>query len=115
MREQLHGEPVKLRAQSSTRAGQRPQRSDTMKVQVFGTACAACTVMKRNVDTAVAELGLDCTVEHVTRILDMIDHGVGATPALAIDGDLKVVGRALDVPAIKELLSAASRRDGVTT
>lgn len=77
-----------------------------MKLQVFGTGCAPCAAMRRNVDTAVAELGLDCTVEHVSRIADMVEMGIAATPALAIDGHVVTMGKALDVMALKTLLTA---------
>ena len=78
-----------------------------MRVQVFGTGCAPCKAMLKNVETAVAELGLGCQVEHMTRVRDMIDAGVTGTPALAIDGKLLSVGRVLDVTAIKAILGAA--------
>jgi len=61
--------------------------------------------MKRNVTQAVADLALDCSVEHVDRIVDMIEHGVTATPALEIDGTLEIVGRALSVAELKTLLA----------
>lgn len=76
-----------------------------MKIQVFGTGCAPCKAMLSNVQAAVAELGLDCTVEHVTNVLDMIDAGITGTPALAIDGEVKCMGRSLEIAAIKGLLN----------
>jgi len=78
-----------------------------VKIQVFGTHCGACKTMNQNVDEAVRQTGLDCSVERVTRILDMIEHGVTGTPALKINGELKSVGRALDVETIKGLLANA--------
>ncbi len=77
-----------------------------MKIRIFGTGCAPCKAMLHNVQTAVAELGLGAQVEHVTRIQEMIDAGITATPTLVVDGEIKSVGRALDVPALKTLLVA---------
>lgn len=77
-----------------------------MRLQVYGTGCKPCKAMVENVTAAVAELGLDVPVEHMTRVRDMLDAGVTGTPTLAIDGQLVVVGKLLDVPAIKLLLSA---------
>jgi small redox-active disulfide protein 2 len=82
-----------------------------MKVQVFGAGCASCKEMLSNVQTAVAELGLACQVEHVTRIQSMIDVGVSGTPALVVDGEIKCVGRALDVAAIKSILESGKGKE----
>jgi hypothetical protein len=64
--------------------------------------------MLKNVEIAVAELGLDCQVEHVNRISAMLEAGITGTPALAIDGRVEVMGRALDVASVKQILQPAS-------
>jgi len=53
---------------------------------------------------AVAALGLECTIEKVTDINDIIAFGVVSTPALVVDGEIKVSGRVPSVDAIKALL-----------
>jgi small redox-active disulfide protein 2 len=75
-----------------------------MRVQVFGTGCAACTTLEANTKRAVAELGLPCGVEFETQILRMIELGIVELPALVVDGVVKSTGKALDVPEIKALL-----------
>lgn len=80
-----------------------------MRIRVFGTGCAPCKAMLRNVETAVAELGLAAEVEHVTRVQEMIDAGITGTPTLVVNGEIKCVGRALDVPAIKSLLGSSHK------
>jgi hypothetical protein len=75
-----------------------------MRVQVFGTGCAACATLKANTEKAVAELGLPCSVEFESRILEMVKVGVTRVPALVVDGEIKSVGEALDVAAVKALL-----------
>jgi small redox-active disulfide protein 2 len=75
-----------------------------MKVQVFGTGCAACKALKANVESAVAELGLGCEVEFESRLLEMVKYGVAQLPALVVDGEVKSVGRVLDVPSVKAML-----------
>lgn len=77
-----------------------------MRIRVFGTGCASCKTMLRNVQTAVAEIGLGAEVEHVSRVQEMIDAGITATPTLVVDGEIKSVGRALDVPTLKALLTS---------
>ncbi len=71
-----------------------------MKIQVLGTGCAKCKLLAEQTERAVQELGLDVEVEKVTGINEILDFGVMMTPALAIDGEVKVVGK---VPAIDEL------------
>ena len=71
-----------------------------MKIQVLGTGCAKCKLLAEQTERAVRELGLDTEVEKVTGINEILDFGVMMTPALAIDGEVKVVGK---VPAIDEL------------
>jgi len=77
-----------------------------MKIQVYGTGCVPCKTMLRNVEAAVTELGLGAQIEHVTRVQAMLDAGITGTPALVVDGSVKCVGRALDVAAIKLLLTS---------
>lgn len=77
-----------------------------MRVQVFGTGCAACVALKANAETAVAELGLPLSVEFESRLNEMIKLGIVELPALVIDGAVKSTGRALDVPSVKALLGA---------
>jgi small redox-active disulfide protein 2 len=71
-----------------------------MKIQVLGTGCAKCKLLAEQTERAVQELGLDVEVEKVTGINEILDFGVMMTPALAIDGEVKVAGK---VPAIDEL------------
>jgi small redox-active disulfide protein 2 len=75
-----------------------------MRVQVFGTGCAACATLKANAEKAVDELGLLCRVEFESRILEMIKLGVTELPALVVDGEVRSVGRALDVATVKTML-----------
>jgi predicted DsbA family dithiol-disulfide isomerase len=70
--------------------------------------------MLSNVERAVRELGLPDAVEHVRRIQDMLDAGLTGTPALVIDGEVKVMGKALDVPDIKRILESALAVGGVS-
>jgi len=71
-----------------------------MRVQVLGTGCAKCRLLAEQTERAASELGLDVEVEKVTDINEILGFGVMMTPALAIDGEVKVVGK---VPALDEL------------
>ena len=80
-----------------------------MRIQVFGAGCVPCKLMLQNVQQAVRELELPDEVEYVTRIQDLLDAGITGTPTLKIDGEVVSVGRALDVPRIKQLFSSAGK------
>jgi len=79
-----------------------------MKVEVLGTGCAKCKRLAKNVETAIKELGVEAELIKVDDITEIMDRGVMLTPALAVDGDLKVSGRVADVKDIKEILSGAT-------
>lgn len=75
-----------------------------MLIQVLGTGCAKCNQLKDNAVAAVEAAGVDATVEKVEDITKIMDFGVMMTPALAIDGEVKVVGKVPTVEEIKEML-----------
>ena len=52
------------------------------RIQVFGAGCARCDRLRKNVEAAVAELGVETKVETVSRIEEIIECGVLVTPAL---------------------------------
>lgn len=73
-------------------------------VQVLGPGCAKCEKLKHNAEEAIAESGVEATVEKITDINAIIGFGVLMTPALAVDGEVKSVGKVLSSGDIKELL-----------
>jgi len=76
-----------------------------MKIEVLGTGCPKCEALAKNVVTAVHELGIEATVEKVTDIVEIANRGVMLTPALSVDGEIKLVGKAATVEELKALLS----------
>jgi small redox-active disulfide protein 2 len=76
-----------------------------MRIQVLGTGCAKCKTLTANAEQAVRELGLDVRVEKVEDVRQIMKLGVMVTPALALDGKVKAVGKVLSASAIKDLLA----------
>lgn len=74
------------------------------RIQVLGTGCAKCAKLKQHAETAARETGVDATVEKVEDINVITGFGVMMTPALAVDGEVKVVGRVPSVEELKQLL-----------
>jgi len=75
-----------------------------MKIQILGTGCPKCKKLTENAEIAVKELNLNATVEKITDINEIMNFGVMMTPALAIDGEIKISGKLLSVNEIKSLL-----------
>ncbi|MGC8669309.1 MAG: thioredoxin family protein [Chthonomonadales bacterium] len=75
-----------------------------MKLQVLGTGCARCKALQANTELAAKALGLDATVEKVEDVREIVKFGVMVTPALAVDGQVKVAGRVPSVEELKNLL-----------
>ncbi len=70
------------------------------RLQVFGPGCAKCKQLAEQTEAAAQALGIEYTIEKVSDLAQIMQHGIMMTPALAVDGEIKVVGR---VPSIKEI------------
>jgi len=77
-----------------------------MKIQILGTGCPKCKQLTNHAQRAVEELGLDCQVEKVTDMDQILSFGIMMTPGLALDGEVQSSGKVLSVEKIKEILDA---------
>ncbi len=75
------------------------------KIQVLGSGCAKCKKLAENAEAAAKAMAIEYTLEKVTEINEIMKFGVMMTPALAVDGVVKVVGKVPDAEAIKALLA----------
>ncbi|HBQ25908.1 MAG TPA: hypothetical protein DD791_05905 [Syntrophomonas sp.] len=64
-----------------------------MKIEVLGTGCAKCKQLEKDVYNALAELDVAADVSKVQDISKIMAYKVMVTPALVIDGEVKVAGR----------------------
>lgn len=64
-----------------------------MKIEILGTGCPKCKKLTELTEEAVNKLGVSVEIVKVTDINKIIDYGVMVTPALVIDGDVKVAGK----------------------
>ena len=78
-----------------------------MTIQILGMGCPKCQALEANAKAAVEEAGLDAEVVKVADTDTIADMGVMVTPALAVDGTVKRVGKVLSVAEIIELLKEA--------
>jgi len=70
------------------------------KIEVLGTGCAKCNKLEETARKAADELGIEYEVIKVKDINDIMNYGVMVTPALVVNGVVKVAGK---VPAIEEV------------
>ena len=76
-----------------------------MGSQILGTGGPKCKKLAGNAEAAAEQLGLECEMEKVTDVNDIMEFGVMMTPALAVDGEVKVAGKIPSVEDIKKLIS----------
>ncbi len=77
-------------------------------IKIFGPGCPKCKVMESMVRRAVEELGIVANIEKVEAIEQILAMGILSTPALAINGVLKVRGRLVALPQIKAWITEAN-------
>ncbi len=75
------------------------------RLQILGTGCPKCKKLAENTETAAKALGVEYSIEKVTDINEIMKFGVMITPALAIDGQVKIVGKVPSPDEIKKMLA----------
>ena len=74
-------------------------------IQILGTGCPKCKQLAAHAEQAVSELGGDFQIVKVTDIDEILKFGVMITPSLAVDSEVKSVGKLLSAEEIKQLVS----------
>lgn len=75
------------------------------KIQILGTGCAKCQKLASVADEAAKALGVPYELEKVTEIQKIMSFGVMFTPALVVDGQVKVAGRVPSLEETKKLIA----------
>jgi small redox-active disulfide protein 2 len=74
------------------------------EIRVLGPGCPKCVQLMKQTEQAVQELGLECSVEKITDIEKITNYGVMMTPALVVDGEIKVTGKVPSLDDLKKML-----------
>ena len=74
------------------------------KLQILGTGCPKCNELAARTEQAAQELNIEYEIVKVDKIQDIISFGVMSTPALAVDGHVKLTGKVPAVSEIKDLI-----------
>ncbi|HTI99942.1 MAG TPA: thioredoxin family protein [Dongiaceae bacterium] len=75
-----------------------------MKIQILGTGCAKCNALKLTTEKAAQALGLAYELEKITDLQRIMAFGVMQTPALAVDGQVKLSGKVPSLDELKKIL-----------
>lgn len=75
------------------------------KLQILGTGCPKCQKLTENTEAAAKAAGIEYELIKVTEINEIMKFGVMTTPALAVDGEVRVVGKVPTPEEIKGMLS----------
>jgi len=80
------------------------RRIEMKMIQVFGPGCPKCKKLAEDAEKAAKELGIEYQLEKVTDINVMTGYGIMTTPALAVDGQVKITGRCPSVKELKDII-----------
>lgn len=79
-----------------------------LDIKILGPGCANCQNLERVTREALADLGLEATVEKVTDYAEIASYGVMSTPGLVVDGEVLVSGRVPTARAVADLLATGA-------
>lgn len=73
-------------------------------IKVLGSGCAKCNELEASTKEALAQLGMDTDIDHVTDFVQIAAYGVMSTPALVIDGKVVSYGKVLKKEEVVKLI-----------
>jgi small redox-active disulfide protein 2 len=76
-------------------------QNNDMNITVIGPGCPNCKKLEAMCHEVVTELGIDANIEKITKVNHFSDFGVWLTPALSINGEVKVQGKMPTLSTLK--------------
>ena len=76
-----------------------------IEIKILGTGCPKCKKLEELSKKAAEELGIEHSIEKIEEINKIMEYGVMSTPALIIDGKVKVAGKVPSIEDIKKMIS----------
>ncbi len=74
------------------------------EIRVLGMGCPKCKKLEEATISAAKELDIEFNLEKVSDLEKIMEFGVMVTPALVVDGEVKVSGKVPDIKNLKKLL-----------
>ncbi len=75
-----------------------------MKIQILGSGCSKCKLLEQHAHEAIQELRIQAEIIKISDTEDILNMGVMMTPALAIDNDVKSLGKVLTKDQIIDII-----------
>ena len=79
-----------------------------MKIEILGPGCARCNALAANTKAVADKLGVDYQLVKVTELGKIASYGVVITPALVVDGQVKVSGKVPSEAELTTILTTAA-------
>ena len=76
-----------------------------MKIEILGTGCTKCKMLHEITQNALKKAGIEAEIIKVEDIVTIMNYGVMSTPALVVDGEVKISGRLPSADEVIKLLS----------
>lgn len=89
---------------SENMAAAERAKSEGANIKILGSGCAKCNQLEAATKSALQQLGMDTTVDHVADFSQIAAYGVMTTPALVIDGKVVSYGKALKAEEVVKIL-----------
>ncbi len=74
-------------------------------IEIVGPGCAKCEMLAKHADEAARALGLEYTVVKLKDPSAWARYGIMSTPAMVVDGQVRLQGRVLSAEKLRELLA----------
>ena len=81
-------------------------KSEGADIKILGSGCDKCNQLEKATKEALAELGMDTTVDHVTDFAKIAVYGVMSTPALVVNGKVVSYGKVLKKDEVIKILKS---------
>lgn len=75
-----------------------------MEVKVLGPGCAKCKTTFQVIEKVIKENNLDVKLTKVDNIMEMMSYNIMTTPAVVVDGEVKMKGQVPSESDVKRLL-----------
>lgn len=75
-----------------------------MEVKVLGPGCAKCKTTFQVIEKVIKENNLDVKLTKVDDIMKMMSYNIMTTPAVVVDGEVKMKGQVPSESDVKRLL-----------
>ena len=75
-----------------------------MEIKVLGAGCSKCKATYAAIEKVIKDTGLDVTLTKVEDIMELLNLNIMTTPAVTVDGEVRIKGHVPSESEIKKML-----------